>query len=182
MACQSNPYSCQRYDYCAAPACCPAPICTLPCTAPLPPPPSPPPTAAFQAAASADQTLVAGVATQLLFQYATSANAHVYTPFTSVFQAPANGAYSFFANVTWTAAGAGSVLTLYLNVAGLNVLASTSITPAAATPTTAVLSGVVTLAAGQVVTLQASCPVGATIKGQVPAPTAISWFGGSRAA
>ena len=162
--------------------CSPSPSCTLPCLVSPPAPPLPPPFAAFQAAASSDQALVAGVTTQLLFQYATSANPLVYTPFTSVFQAPSNGAYLFTTNVTWTGAAAGSVLTLYLNVSGLNALASTSIAPAAATATNAALSGVVTLAAGQVVTLQASCPDAATIKGQVPAPTAISWFGCSRAA
>ena len=179
MACQSDPLSCQRYGCCPAPTCCPT-TCTLPCV-PQPPTPSPPPFAAFQAAASADQALAAGVTTQLLFQYATSANALVYTPFTSVFQAPTNGAYAFTVNLTWTGAAAGSVLSLYLNVSGLNVLASTSTAFAAATATGASLSGVVTLAAGQVVTVQALSAGAATTKGQVPAPTAISWFGGTRA-
>ena len=99
----------------------------------------------------------------------------------SIFQAPTGGAYLFTVNVAWTSATAAAVLTLYLNVVGLNVLATTSYAAVAGAQTSATLSGVVTLAAGQTVTVQASCPVAATIQGQVPAPTSLSWFGGSRA-
>ena len=181
MACQSDPFGCQRYGCCTPSCFSPQPVCPIPCgPAPVPFVPPPPPTA-FQAASSADQALTAGVAAQLLFQYPTTANTLVYTPYTSVFQAPSGGAYLFTVNVAWTSATAAAVLTLYLNVAGLNVLATTSYAALAGTQTTATLAGVVTLAAGQTVTVQASCPVAATIQGQVPAPTSLSWFGGSRA-
>lgn len=177
MACQSDPFCCQRFP------CCAAPTCTVPCVLPHPvPPPAPPPSAAFQAAAAANQSLAAGVAAQLLFQYPTTANALVYTPLTSVFQAPTSGAYLFTANVAWSSATAGAVLTLSLNVAGLDVLSTTSIAPTVGVSAVAALSGVVTLAAGQVVTLRASCPNAATVLGQVPAPAALTWFGGARAA
>jgi hypothetical protein len=180
MACQSDPFGCQRYG-CCAPACCPTPsCCSIPCVLPPSPLPALPASAAFQATASANQSLTAATAAQLLFQYPTSANALVYTPYTSVFQAPTSGAYLFTVNVAWTSATAGNLLTLSLNVAGLNVLSTTNY-GVITIQNNAVLTGVVTLAAGQTVTVQAISTAASTVLGQVPAPTSLTWFGGSRA-
>jgi hypothetical protein len=118
----------------------------------------------------------------LLFQYPTVGNAVVYTPFTSVFQAPSSGLYRFTVNVAWSAVATGNSLQLSLNVAGLNVLTTTSFYTLGLTPNqaTASLDGIVALSAGQTVTVQALASAATTVLGQVPAPTALTWFAGNQ--
>ena len=181
MACQSEPFACQRYG-CCTPTCCPSqPICAVPCPMPSPPlPPHPlPPSAAFQAASPSNQTLLANTTSQLLFQYSTAGNAAVYTPYTSIFQAPTAGMYLFSMNIAWNSTTTGAALTLSLNVAGLNVLSTTNFNTLI-NQSDAFLTGIVALAAGQTVTVQALCSAGATVLGQVPSPTSLSWFSGTR--
>ena len=177
MACQSDPFCCQRYGCGGPPPCHP-----LPCLPLCPVTPELPGSATFQATAQANQSLTAATATQVLFQYPTVGNAVAYTPFTSVFQAPSSGLFRFTVILAWRAVATGNSLQLSLNVAGLNALTTTSFYTLGLTPNqaTAALDGIVALLAGQTVTVQALGSAASTVLGQVPAPTALSWFAGNR--
>lgn len=170
--CQANCPCVQPPASCPAPWPCPsAPPCLQPCPIPV----------TFQAAAVSNTVLTAGLDQTLAFTYALTANP-AYTPFTSIFQAPTAGAYLFSANVLWSSPVANGTLSLSLVVGGQKALTSTSVAGAVVgTAQSAVLTGVLSLAAGQIVTVVANSSAASTVLGALPSPAITTWFAGTRA-
>ena len=152
-------------------ACQPLPGC-LQAPSPIP--------VTFQAAASSNLVLSAGIDANVPFPFPLTSNP-AFGPMTSIFQAPTAGTYFFTASVTWSSPSANKTLSLSLSAAGKKALTSTSLAPAVGTAQTATVSGILSLAAGQTVVVVANSSANSTILGAPPAPAAITWFAGSRA-
>jgi C1q domain len=135
---------------------------------------------AFQAAATGNVSLTAGVDATLPFAFPQTSNPS-YNPITGIFQAPTAGTYFFTASVTWTSTVANGTLALSLVVGGQKAVTATSLVPVAGTGQTAAVSGVLSLATGQTVQVVARPSAASTALGALPSPAAISWFAGSRA-
>jgi len=143
-----------------------------PCPEPCPEPPL-----VFKAAAVANAALAAGVPTPVSFPVAVLANPN-YSAVTSTFTAPSAGRFAFTASVTWSTPYVNTMLTLTLQQNAVNSSFAASTVAGAPGVYVTTVSGVLPLAAGDVVSAAALSTQNVSLLGSDPYPNPLTIFQG----
>lgn len=103
-----------------------------------------------------------------------------YDADTSSFVAPFSGSYSFQATVTWSSSTSNTMLTLFLQKQSLNTKFSASTMAPVPGAYVTTIQGVLSLNAGDVVTVAYQSSASVSILGSNPYPSPITFFQGQR--
>ena len=181
MACQpwGQPPSCQ-------PRCGPLYQCPqYQCLQPSPLPPSLPTPVTFQASLATATALAATSATPVLFASVTTAPTPgtAYNAGAGSFVAPRAGNYLFTTSLTWFSATAGTQLSVAILKNGLPALQATGTQSGTGSTTNlsnSQVTGILTLALGDIVSVQATADAASTVLNVAgPSTPAVSFFSGT---